>query len=140
MLPPLPPLRRREEFQRVFRQGGRMTLDGLQLRYVRTDGPTRVGIVVRTDAVKRANRRNRIRRLVREALRLLAPEIAPGYDLVVIPAGEPPVDHREAISATLMRLLARAALYHGDPPPSPTITTPNPRYRPPVASPGRRRR
>ena len=45
----------------------------------------RLGISVSRKKIRRANRRNRVKRLIREAFRLEKSEIAPGIDLVVVP-------------------------------------------------------
>ncbi|HYE76757.1 MAG TPA: ribonuclease P protein component [bacterium] len=122
-----------ESFQRAFRRGGRAWQDFLQLRHLKTEGPTRIGVVLRASTFKRAARRNRIRRLIREAYRMLAPEVAPGYDLVFVPASEPAIDHRDYVLAVLARLLRRAGVYAGQVPPYPEGLKRN--RRAPVESP-----
>lgn len=45
--------------------------------------PTRFAVVVSKKLDKRATRRNRTKRLLREALRMLLPQFLPGYDVVM---------------------------------------------------------
>lgn len=116
-----PTLRRREEFQRAFRKGTRAWQENLQVRtYQRGDGgPAHLGVVIRSTTMKRAVRRNRLRRLIREAFMALQAEIMPGTDVVVIPQGEPQIDHLRFIAAALARALRKCQVWEGTPPPWP---------------------
>jgi ribonuclease P protein component len=58
--------------------------------------------------------RNRVRRRLREALRSLAPELRPGWDVLLIArAGLVTTDYRTVV-ATVARLLRRAGVLGGD--------------------------
>jgi len=126
-----PTLRRREEFQRAFRKGTRAWQDNLQVRtYQRGDeGPAHLGVVIRSTTMKRAVRRNRLRRLIREAFMALQAEITPGTDVVVIPNGEPECDQLHYIAAVLTRALRKCQVWDGTPPswPEPDQLKRNPR-------------
>lgn len=52
------------------------------LRYKKIDGPSRVAIIISTKIDKRATRRNRMRRIIRESLRHIAPTGAGGAFIV----------------------------------------------------------
>ncbi len=74
-------LRRPAEYQRVYRRGRRRR--GQHITIIFADnggGDTRLGISVH--GVKKAVRRNRIKRLIREYFRLHRREFAPGVDIV----------------------------------------------------------
>jgi len=63
-----------------------------------------------------AVRRNRAKRRVREAVRLIIPSITPGYDIVFVVRGpELLVAPFPAISAAVEQLLRRAKLWRHEP-------------------------
>lgn len=86
-MPPAPQrLKRRADFLRVAAAGRKAALPGLVLQARRRDdeGPARLGFTV-TKKVGNAIVRNRTRRRLKEAARLLLRERAPeGVDLVLI--------------------------------------------------------
>ncbi len=67
-------------------------------------------VVVYRDAVGNAVRRNRAKRFLREAVRSLIPEIAPGWDFVIL--ARQPMEKATFIQTreALIRLLQRAKL------------------------------
>lgn len=80
-------LRRRRDFQRVYASGqrarGRLVVvvaarNGLEW--------SRLGLSVGRAVWRSAVRRNRVRRIFREAFRLEAPNLPAGFDFVLIPA------------------------------------------------------
>ena len=83
-------LRRRADFSRVHRQGRRKGDALLQVRVLPHPAlehgpcPIRLGIIV-SKKYGGAVARNRFKRLVRAALRALAPELTPGWDVLVLP-------------------------------------------------------
>ncbi|MGQ9928383.1 MAG: ribonuclease P protein component [Chloroflexaceae bacterium] len=80
-------LRRPDQFRRVRREGRTYTSPHLTLNVAAGRRQrTRCGFVV-SKQFGAAVRRNRARRRVREAVRLLLPSIVPGYDLVFIVRG-----------------------------------------------------
>lgn len=78
---------------------------------------TRVGFTV-SKRVGKANVRNRVRRLLREAVRPCLPSLRPGYDVVLISrptlAGQPYAAVRDVVCRQLQRANLVAA-----PPPAP---------------------
>lgn len=80
-------LRRPDQFRRVRREGRRYTSPHLTLNVAAGRRQrTRCGFVV-SKQFGAAVRRNRARRRVREAVRLVLPSIVPGYDLVFVVRG-----------------------------------------------------
>ena len=111
------PLRRRDDFRRLHAQGRRKGDALLQVRVLAAttmtvDAPFRMGILT-TKKYGSAVERNRFRRLVREAIRLLAPELAPGWEFLVLPR-----DARDAkmpaVLASLRYLLSAAGVPRRD--------------------------
>jgi len=78
-------LRLERDFVRVFPEGVSLQNDLFTVIYRKNDLEfNRIAIVVRKKLGK-AHDRNRIKRWVRESYRTMKPELAKGYDIVVIP-------------------------------------------------------
>ena len=86
----------------------------LATRVLRTDlGTTRFGLAT-SRALGSAVVRNRVRRRLREAIRGMASQLRPGWDvLIVARPGLVTADHR-ALVETLTRLLRRSGVVGGD--------------------------
>lgn len=82
---PVDPLRSAAAFRLAYREGRRVTSD-LVAVYARPNGlrVTRIGISVRRSAGT-AVARNRVRRRIREAVRLGHQGMAGGFDVVLVP-------------------------------------------------------
>lgn len=84
------PLRRRSDFQRLHARGQRKGDALLQIRVLPTPpqaprtAPIRLGILV-SKKYGSAVERNRFRRIVRAALREIADDLQPGWDILVLP-------------------------------------------------------
>jgi ribonuclease P protein component len=97
-----------ETFRLVYRQGRRLTKDALIL-YVRPNGlsVSRAGVSVARGAGT-AVRRNRLRRRVREALRLEQARVAGGFDLVLVSRAAASGVRFDTLRAAVRDLLAQA--------------------------------
>ncbi len=83
MLPREHRLRLHGDFAHLWRFGREARVDGLRVRWGRSrTRKTRVGIVIARRAEKLATRRNRIRRVIREAMRPLIPGFRSPTDIV----------------------------------------------------------
>ena|SRR5436190_24097028 len=101
-------LRRPQDFRRVFDRR-RSTADGRLIVYACENGlpHLRLGLSV-SRKFGSAVRRNRLRRLYREAFRLTRQELPTGLDLVLVPRGaEPPT--LEQLKRSLPRLIRQVA-------------------------------
>lgn len=118
---PPPTLRHKSEFRRVFRSGRRLRDEFVQIIFLkrpRHEDPRkpggRVGYVIPEAAIKGAVKRNRMRRLLREALRAWWEYIEPGYDIVLQVGKAPRVDHAGYVEMVLLELFIKAELLIND--------------------------
>jgi ribonuclease P protein component len=104
-------LRKRSDFQRVRQQGRSITSRLLILAWVPNEVTTlRVGFVVSKRISKLAVKRNRIKRLLSEAIRPVLPEVSGGWD-IVISARQAIVDaDLSTLQHDIVTLLRRARL------------------------------
>ncbi|HTW93890.1 MAG TPA: ribonuclease P protein component [Tepidisphaeraceae bacterium] len=97
----------RRTFSAIFERGIKETRGPLRLiAQSNTLGYLRTGLVL-PRAVGIAVRRNRIKRLLRESLRLLQYDLPPGYDLVVVVRPHAPLalaDYMKLISTGMEKL------------------------------------
>ena len=131
-LPKAHRLRHWRDFQTVYQKGIRrsgrfLTLRGLPQRTSTVDAPnreklpspnqdkppTRIGISVSQKVSKKAVVRNRIKRLIRLALRQLLPQMVPGWQLIVgVRPGAQECDYAQFLRE-LEQLLAEAEVLNG---------------------------
>ena len=107
------------DFDRVFAEGGRAR-GAVLLVVVRPNGldGSRLGLSVGRAIWKSAVKRNRVRRIFREAFRLSFPELPAGCDFVLVPA-RPKLEPELAATRTeLVRLAREARSRAGRPRPS----------------------
>jgi ribonuclease P protein component len=103
-------LMRRAEYDAVYREGRRRSSREFTL-FLRPNGldSSRFGWSIKK-ALGNAVRRNRIRRRLREIVRLHRQEIAPGWDIVIHPRSSAATAEFSALQAELLKLMpARAS-------------------------------
>ena len=100
---------RRAEYDAVYREGRRRSSREFTI-FVRPNGlqSSRFGWSIKK-ALGSAVRRNRIRRRVREILRMHRQEISPGWDIVIHPRSSVAAAKFSALETELLGLLPRAA-------------------------------
>lgn len=97
------------DFQRVYKAGGRARGASVVVVACVNDLPvTRLGLSVGRTIWKSAVKRNRIRRIFREAFRLSYADLPTGVDVILIPAQPKLVPVLAAIRAELAPLVAQA--------------------------------
>ena len=78
-------LHKKKEFDLVYEQGKKLFCRDFILFITENEGPlSRLGVTVSKKVSKRANKRNRIKRTIREIFRLNRVQITGSYDLVVV--------------------------------------------------------
>ena len=102
-------LLRRAEYDAVYREGRRRSSREFTL-FLRPNGldSSRFGWSIKK-ALGNAVRRNRIRRRLREILRLHRQEIAPGWDIVIHPRSSAATTQFGALQAELLKLMPAGA-------------------------------
>jgi ribonuclease P protein component len=103
-------LRTSADFDRVRRVGRTWRHPLLTLGAAANDLPyTRVGFVI-SKRVGKAVVRNRVRRLLRESVRLLRPSLQPGFDVVLVARNEIVGQPYSVVNTTVRELCTRAQL------------------------------
>ena len=102
-------LLKNHEFRRVYRFGRRLRGRHLLVIAHRQRTPTdhRLGLAVSKEH-GRAVRRNKIKRIFREAFRLTRPDLPGAYDIILIPQKRPGKFRLEEVRRELRRLIERA--------------------------------
>lgn len=101
---------RQGDFQRAYREGSRAKGSILTVVAVPNGlAHPRIGLSVGRSVWKGAARRNRVRRIFREAFRLSRSELPAGFDLVLIPAAPRLEPELAATREELVRLARKAA-------------------------------
>jgi ribonuclease P protein component len=113
-------LKKRRDFQAVYRQGIRRAGKHLILRALELPltgetsiSPTLVGISISQKVSKKAVIRNRIKRQIRAAIRELLPIMANGWHIVIVVKSEATECQYEHFGQELKHLLSRANIIHG---------------------------
>lgn len=101
----------KSDFAKLFAKGRPFHARGLTLKAAPNgQEATRVGFVVSTKVSKRSVVRNRIRRRLRDIIRLRMAEIRPGFDIALIVKAELlPLEHAELVQ-TVEFLLDKSGL------------------------------
>lgn len=106
---------KKSDFDRAFRDGARAR-GAVLLVVARPNGlpGARLGLSVGKAIWKSAVRRNRVRRVFREAFRLEYPCLPMGFDLVLVPAAKALEPELETTRAELVKLARKAARRHAE--------------------------
>jgi ribonuclease P protein component len=106
---PVRRLHRKSEYDLVFARGVTVRDALLKVSAVPNGlGRTRLGTTVSKKASRSAVGRNRIRRRIREAFRLVYGALPAGLDLVAVPLAVEPEPKFDALAASLLALAKRA--------------------------------
>lgn len=112
LLPPDARIRKRHEFDTLFHQGeffrGRVVNIWVDSSCCDYKDQTKVGIIVSRKVSLRANERNRIKRRVKEAFRLIRPSVKPGTRVLVQAKRFETIATYREIADDLERLLTKS--------------------------------
>lgn len=85
MVPAKNRLKTDQDFQRLARKGRSVSVPAITLKYIPNGLQfSRFGFVVSVKTDKRAVVRNRVKRRIREIIRLKLAKIKPGYDIMMV--------------------------------------------------------
>lgn len=105
-------LRTTDDFKIVISKGMRIRSGHLSLTYLANGtGEMRLGVNIPGHTAKSAVRRNRLRRVVREGLRMMAGRLALGIDFVVTVSADPGRGEGEIIRSELNELIDKGRLW-----------------------------
>jgi ribonuclease P protein component len=120
----LPPrLTRKAEFSCVFRNGKRFRMDFVQMLILPLENPGtpenagqtgRVGFVVPQHTVKLSTKRNRVKRMLREAIRHWWRYIDPPHDIVLNVFEFPKINHAAYVESVFIRLLLKSGIMNAE--------------------------
>ncbi|HPZ22381.1 MAG TPA: ribonuclease P protein component [Bacillota bacterium] len=98
------------DFQRVYKHGASVVARQMIIYYYpRNNDEVRVGFVA-SKKVGKSIERNRCKRLLRESMRALLPQLVPGHDLVIVARPSLLVADFKSIKKSMARLLRKAKL------------------------------
>ncbi len=104
-------LRKKRDFEKVFKEGDAYFGRFFMVRMKRNELPfSRFAFVFPVKQEKRATRRNRGKRLFREATRQLSPFVKRGFDIIFIIKKEALGEHFEDIKRETEKLLKKAGI------------------------------
>ena len=113
-------LKRRSNFQSIYKKGIRRSSRHFILRALRADSnsssktiETKIGISVSRKVSKKAVERNRIKRLIRAVFRRLLPRIKSPWLIVIVVKPEVKECNYEHFLRELEKLLIKAEIIHG---------------------------
>lgn len=107
---------RNNDFRRIYARG-KSYVTPLLVVYVLKNRTKNVRVGITTSKkIGNAVQRNRSRRVIREAFRLLAPWVRPGFDLVLVARGKTPFVKSTDVGRHLQRQLKAAGLLREDMP------------------------
>ena len=110
MLPKKNRLTKKTDFDKIFKEGEGLKERGLLFKVKTGEGVSRFGIVVSKKVSRKATERNRIRRILSEAIAQLKVEITKPVDIVIIVLPSFRIRKEGAAREALSQLLQKARL------------------------------
>ncbi len=101
-----------KDYPAVLTEGESLAANSCVMRVLAHSGQgkTRLGVVTGKKSLRRAVDRARARRLLREAFRLIRPQLKPGYDMVLIARWKIANQSCQAVQRDLLYLCRKAKL------------------------------
>lgn len=120
MLPKLHRLTKARDFNNIHQKGkfvglsfGRQGEKFLAIKFLKNNlSVSRFGILVGEKVSKKATERNKVKRRIREVLRLKLKQIKPGFDVIVFTKKEIVAKTYQEIDEAVDRIFRKAGLFH----------------------------
>jgi len=104
-------IRKQKDFDRISKEGVYFSEHSLLMKAMRNDlGITRFGFIVSNKISSAAAKRNRIKRLLREAVRSFQNELKEGYDCLFIAKNSIIDEESDALNAAVGKLLKKSGI------------------------------
>ena len=104
------PIKENKDFRRIYAKG-KSYVSPVVVTYVLKNRSRNVRLGITTSKkIGNAVKRNRSRRVIREAFRSLAPGIAPGYDFIFVARGKTPFVKSTDVRRAMMLQLKNAGV------------------------------
>ncbi len=104
------PITENRDFRRIYARG-KSYVSPVVITYVTKNRSKNVRVGITTSKkIGNAVKRNRSRRVIREAFRALAPKIAPGYDFIFVARGKTPFVKSTEVRRMLQQQLKNAGV------------------------------
>ncbi len=111
MLPGINRLKKKRDFERVFKQGRGLKEGFLSLKFVKNGlGATRFGFVVGQKVSRKAVVRNKVKRRLREFAKIVLGDVKKGFDVVVVAGKGAEAGSLEGTAAIFNHLLKTGRL------------------------------
>lgn len=111
MLPRKNRLKKKKEFEKVFKKGEKFKESFLFLRLLENNfGDSRFGFIVSRRVSKKAVARNKLKRMLREIVRLKLPEIGKKVDGILSVSSAPKKDDFLEMSRVIDKLFKKAGI------------------------------
>jgi ribonuclease P protein component len=104
-------IRKQKDFDRIFSSGSFSAEGFLAVKVAKNDfGFSRFAFIVSNKVSKKAHERNRIKRLLRESIRMSLVNIKQGFDVVFIVRADISGNSMDEVAVVVDRLLKRSGL------------------------------
>lgn len=101
-------LKKKKDFERVFKQGRGLREGFLSLKFIKNDlGLTRFGFVVGQKVSRKAVVRNKVKRFLRDLAKRKLAEVEKGLDIVIIAGKGAEAGNKEDTAASFNRLTVK---------------------------------
>lgn len=111
MLAKINRLTERKDFSAVYARGTYLSFKGLTIKYLLSKNKmSRIGFSVGLKFSKKAVERNRLKRLLRNAVRIYVESLKPGFDIIIVGNAVPKKYDFKTIADVLKHLFTKAKL------------------------------
>jgi len=105
-------LKKEKDFKKIYKFGKKARGNFFMLKYSQTKLPySRFGFVIPANAVKKAVKRNLLKRRISEIFRLNLEKIKTGYDIVILLFKSPDQDEYQFLEKEVLNLVKKTEIF-----------------------------